>query len=259
MIKYLKQFIWKIFIRTDSALKFPNLKKDEIGIQLGFDMIAPVTSDLFTMYNRVKPNGRIIGIDPDPRNINIAQKILNEKKINITLIQKAVFSEKGDCKLLLGESTSWNQLNNVPIDSSVSFIDKEIRVEMDSLDNIISDLNVDIQKISHINLTINGAEFEALKGMHNILSESKDINLTIIAGRYDESGTINGRPDFEVIIDYLHKYGFKTKFRRMHQLLWWGFFVKTLLNRKWIYGKNNYGIIMAAKGGKRIRCYQSYS
>ncbi|MDA3953855.1 MAG: FkbM family methyltransferase [Bacteroidales bacterium] len=259
MLKYIKKIVWKVFVEIDTLLKFPNLKKGEIGIQLGFDIKAPVTTDLFSIYKRVKPNGLVVGVDPDPRNIQLAQVLIDKKNLNIKLIQKAIYSEKGECELLLGESASWNQLSNIPIDSTVKFTDETITVEMDSLDNIVKVLNIDINKIGHINFTINGAEFEALKGMHKILSEVKYINLTIVAGRYDESGTIDNRPDFEVIIEHLHKYGFTTKFKRIHQLLWWGFFVKTILNRKWIYGKKNYGVIMATKGNKKHKWYQSYS
>ncbi|HAF30461.1 MAG TPA: hypothetical protein DCG75_15570 [Bacteroidales bacterium] len=255
----IKHIIWKTFVQIDSVLKFPNLQKGEIGIQLGFDMIAPLTSDLFTMYKRVKPTGYVLGIDPDPRNIDLAKEIIKKKKHNIKLIQKAIFSDKGECELLVGESASWNQLNIIPIDTTVSFTGNKISVQMDRLDNIINELNIEILKIGHINLTINGAEYEALMGMHTVLSEAKNMNLTIVSGRFDESGTINGRPDFEIIVEHLQKYGFKTKFKRMHQLVWWGFFVKTLLNRKWIYGKDNYGVIMAAKGSKKLKWYQSFS
>ena len=80
-----------------------------------------------------------------------------------------------------------------------------------------------------------------------------------MAGRYDDSGTINGQPDFKVIKQLLQQYGFTTRFRRIHKLIWWGFIVNTLMKRKWIYGKKNYGIIMAAKGNKSIPWYQSFS
>lgn len=259
MIKFIQNIVWKCFIWFDEKLKFPNLKKGGIGIQVGFDMAAPLTSDLFLMYNRVKPRGLVIGIDPDPRNLKVAQHIIHNKNLNIDLIQKAVFSTKGKCELLLGESTSWNQLNNIPVDSTGSYTSDREVVEMDTLDNIVLEKDIDIYKIGHINLTINGSEYEALKGMHEILSKTTDLNLTIIAGRYDESGVIDGRPDYKVITKYLDQYGFKYKFKRIHQFFWWGFVAKTLLNRKWIYGKKNYGVIMAVKGEKKIKWYQSYS
>jgi FkbM family methyltransferase len=259
MISLFKNLVWKIFVKVDSILKFPNLKNGEIGIQLGFDIGAPVTTDIFIMHNRVKPSGIILAIDADPDNITKAREIIDEKKMNIVLVHKAIYSEKGKVQLMLGESASWNQLDNIPIDSSVKFIKRTVEVEMDSLDNIVNEYNVNIDKIGHINLTINGAEYHGLKGMHHILSKSKNLNLTIVAGRYDESGIINGQMDYEVILELLKKYGFETKFKRIHQLFWWGFIVKTLLNRKWIYGKKNYGIIMAAKGNKKIKWYQSFS
>ena len=120
-------------------------------------------------------------------------------------------------------------------------------------------MNIDFQKISHINLTINGAEYETLLGMNNILSEIKNLSLTIIAGRYDESGAINGKQDFEMILPLLHSYGFSTKFKRIHQLFWWGFVVKLFLNRKWIYNQRNFGVIMACKGNHQLKWYQSFS
>jgi FkbM family methyltransferase len=259
MFGLLKRLIWNSFVKIDSILKYPNLKKGDIGIQLGFDMNAPVTTDIFSMYNRVKSSGIVLAIDANPDNILRAEKVIKEKKLNIQLIHKAVSFEKGRVQLMQGENPSWNQLNNIPLDSSVKFLNTRLEVGMDSLDNIIKELNIDIQKIRHINLTINGSEYNALLGMTNILALSPDLAVTVVAGRYDETGTINGRPDNEVISELLHQYGFKTRFKRIHQLFWWGFIAKTLLNRKWIYGKKNYGVIMAVKGHKGIPRYQSFS
>jgi len=255
----MKKLFWNLFTSLDAQLKFPNLKKGELGIQLGFDMTYPVTSDLFTMHKKVAPNGKIIGIDPDPNNHQIAKKIINEHKYSIELIQKGTYSKKDQVSLLVGEKSSWNQLNVVPKDSTVNFTEKEIQVEVDQLDNIVQEMNMDIQKISHINLTINGAEYDTLLGMKKILTEAKNITLTVIAGRHDESGTINGNKDYELIIPLLNSHGFTTKFQRINKLFWWGFIVKTLVNRKWIYNQANFGVIMAAKGNKKIKWYQSFS
>lgn len=259
MIRDLKNSCWKCITSMDTKLKFPNLKKGEIGVQLGFDMAYPLTSDLFSMYKKVKPNGLVIGIDPDPFNHQIAQQIIDKNNFNINLIQKGTYSKKDVTWLLIGEKSSWNQLKNIAKDSTVAFTEKEIDVNIDQLDAIIGDLNIDFQKISHINLTINGAEYETLLGMNKILSEIKNLSLTIIAGRYDESGTINGKQDFEMILPLLHSYGFTTKFKRIHQLFWWGFVVKLFLNRKWIYSQRNFGIIMACKGKHQLKWYQSFS
>jgi hypothetical protein len=62
-------------------------------------------------------------------------------------------------------------------------------------------------------LTINGAEYEALKGMQNLLERSKDISMVVVAGRKGTSlGEYEGKPDKIVIKDYLEKFGFKTRF-----------------------------------------------
>jgi FkbM family methyltransferase len=259
IISSFKKIFWNLFTAIDARLKFPALKKGEIGIQAGFDMSAPVTSDLFLMHTRVKNDGLVIGIDPDPENHRIANEIIERKKLNIKLVQKALYSTTGESIFYFGEKASWNQLGNIALDSTVSLKKEGSKVELETLDQIISYLQIDINKIGHINLTINGAEYAALKGMHKILSDSKNLALTIIAGRYDDSGTIDGRPDHELIIELLNQYGFKYKFRRINQFFWWGFIVNVLIRRKWIYNKKNYGVIMAVKGNKRIKWYQSFS
>ncbi len=259
IISTLKKIFWNLFTAIDARLKFPALKKGEIGIQAGFDMSAPVTSDLFLMQKKTRNQSLIIGIDPDPENHRIANEIIHRKKINIQLVQKALYSTTGETIFYFGEKASWNQLGNIGIDMTVTLNKADTQVELTTLDNIVSDLKIKIEKIGHINLTINGAEYATLKGMHNILSQSKNIALTIIAGRYDASGTIDGRPDHELIIELLHQYGFKYKFRRINQFFWWGFVVNVLIRHKWIYNKKNYGVIMAVKGNKRIAWYQSFS
>ena len=259
LIKSLKKIFWKNFTRIDGQLKFPNLNKDLIGIQLGFDMNSPITSDLFTMYKRIDPNGRIIGIDPDPFNHQVAKKIIEEKNFNIQLIQKGTYSKKGTVQFLMGEKSTWNQLEIVPKDSTVNFTKDKLTVEINTLDSIIDEQEIDVKKIGHISLTINGAEYDTLLGMNKTLSECDNLSLTIIAGRHDESGTINGKKDYELILPLLHSYGFNTRFRRINELFWWGFIVRCLVNQKWIYSQPNHGVIFARKGNKGLKWYQSFS
>jgi FkbM family methyltransferase len=259
MLRYFRTRIWKIFTHYDAIVKFPNLRRGEIGIQAGFDMDNLATTDLLSMYKRVKPEGMVVGIEADPRNIELGKEYIETNKLNIKPVFCGLFSDEGEVELVLGEKKGWNQLNNIPIDDTVSFTGDAFKVPMNTLDNIIEENNIDIKRIGHINLTINGAEYFSLLGMKKILTESDNLNLTVVAGRYDDSGYVDGIPDYVKIIELLRQYGFSTKFKRIHELFWWGFIVKTILNRKWIYGKKNYGVVFASKGNKKHKWYQSFS
>lgn len=253
-----KNFIWQRFIEIDSVLKFPFLKEGEIGIQVGFDMINPFTSDIFLMHRRVCPSGQVIAIDPDPYNIEEARKIVEQKGLNICFVQCAVYADSGTTRLLMGEKPSWNRLYNLP-KATVPISDRVLDVEMKTLDEIVKHESIDLDKIGHISLTINGSEYYALLGMKEILTHAKNMAITVVTGHQTATGNINGRRDVDLISALLKDYGFQIKFKRIHQLFWWGFIVKTLLNRKWIYGRKNYGILMAVKGNKKIPWYQSFS
>ncbi|MFC2089911.1 hypothetical protein ACFLT1_03980 [Bacteroidota bacterium] len=259
-MKFLKQQFFFLFSLLDQLLKFPSLKKGEIGIQIGFDMYSPMTSDLFEMSRRVGKKGLVVGIDPDKWNTDIATQIIKKKGItNIRLIELGTYSEQTKAKFLFGRRSSWNQIGNIAIDETVDFSGREEEIQLDTLDNIMDQHQINIHNVGHVNITNNGAEYYTLLGFEKGLRDARHLSLSIIAGRYDSSGTIEGKPDYELILNYLHSLGYKTKFRRIHQLFWWGFCVKLLINRNWIYYKKNYGVIFAAKGNKRIPFYQSFS
>lgn len=256
----LKHFFFHSFSVFDQYLKFPELKKGEIGIQVGFDMLSFVTSDLFEMARKAGKKGLVLGIDPDKWNHKIAKEIIKKKKYhNIRLIEAGTYSEKTKANFLFGSKPSWNQIDIIPIDETVGFSGKEKEVQLDTLDNILKKYHIDIKKIGHVNITNNGAEYYTLLGFEEGLQNAENMALTVIAGRYDSSGTVKGKPDYEMIINYLNTLGYTTKFYRIHQLFWWGFCVKLLINRRWIYNKKNYGVIFASKGKKRIPFYQSFS
>jgi hypothetical protein len=259
-MKKIKQVFFRFFSSIDQFLKFPELKKGETGIQVGFDMYSPVTSDLFEMARKVGKKGVVLGIDPDPWNHRVASEIIARRRYShVRLIESGTFSEPSKAKFLFGRRSSWSQIGHIPIDETVEFSGKEAEIQLDTLDNIIDRQGIDIDRVGHVNITNNGAEYFTLLGFEKGLREARNMALSVIAGRYDSSGTIDGKPDYEMITDYLRSLGYKTKFRRIHQLFWWGFCVKLLINRTWIYHKKNYGVIFASKGNKRIPFYQSFS
>jgi hypothetical protein len=89
-MKGIKEILFYWFSLVDRFLKFPALQKGEVGIQVGFDMTSPITSDLFGMSGRVGKQGCVLGIDPDPWNHRVAEQIIKKRGIgNIRLIELA--------------------------------------------------------------------------------------------------------------------------------------------------------------------------
>jgi len=259
-MRKIKDLFFHVFSIIDQYLKFPSLKRGETGIQIGFDMTSPITSDLFEMSRKVGKGGSVFGIDPDPWNHTVANDIISNRGIsNLNLLIAGTYSKKTKANFLFGERASWNQTDNIPIDETVKFSGEEVEVQLETLDDLLDQNGIDIKQVGHVNITNNGAEYHTLLGFERSLLKADDIALTIVAGRYDASGTIDGKPDYVVIQEYLNSLGFRTTFKRIHQLFWWGFCVRLLINRTWIYNKKNYGIVFAAKGNIKIPFYQSFS
>jgi len=243
----------------DVRLKFPNLKRGGFGIQVGFDLSSKnLTSDVWNMIGRVKESGQVIAVDPALTNHANLRKVIGNLNY-VTLVQKGTFKDKGSMNLVLTDRESHMILETLDKQNLMETANGILEVQIDKLDNIVSDLKVNITDIDHINITNNGAEYNTLLGMEQILSKSKNLGITVIAGRPDNLGFDNDEPDYEIIQKLLRKYGFKTKFYRGNSLIWWAFFHSFLLKRKWIFGKKNFGVVMAAKGNVRIPFYQSYS
>ena len=222
-VSLVRKILSPLFDYIDRKIKFSNvLTKGDVAIQLGFDMDSTTTSDLFHMANLVGENGTIIGVEADLKNIKQAERLIAKYKSKIILINRATYSHKTQLQLDLARKTGWNRLEVIPGERNKDyFIHEKITVDADTLDNIIKELKLNPEQISHISLTINGAEYETLKGMTNILNQSKDISLYIVAGRAGEIGMINGIPDYQVIMNFLKDYGFKTKFIRNHPYFWY--------------------------------------
>ncbi len=248
----MKTLLHPFFDLLERKFKFSaSLSQGDIGIKIGFDMDTTTTSDLFHMARMVGKGGTIIGIDPDPRNINKAKTLTDKCPGQIILQQYATFSSTGEMKMKVGKKASHNTFFNKKEDS---LFDDEMMVKMDTMDNILENLNILPKEISHIHITNNGAEYDTLKGMTNLLSNAEDLSITLVAGRHGEEGLIDGKPDQKVIAQYLYDFGFRTKFKRKNNFFWMGFvkyhLIKGLLKGKWNFNKRTWGFVIAKKGSK---------
>lgn len=250
----------RIYNRLDGFLKFPNLRKGGIGIQVGFDLGSNnLTPDVIKMYTRTGHNRLIIAIDPDLLNHEKLNQWIRAKNLSIRTVQKGTNSHQTTEKLIQGTRSSYNKQEIIPGDPSPSYTNTYLEVTLGTMDNIVTELNIDYSRIKHINISNNGAEYNTLLGMEELFKKCPDLNLTVISGRPFQLGQINHQGDYEVIIDHLSRKGFSFKYMNIRDSIWWGIFNKLLIKRTWIVNKPTFGVIMGSRGDRKLKFYQSYS
>ena len=236
------KFIYDFLTPLERAVGFDSvLGSGDIGIQIGANRKG---SDLFRIARAIGKNGLVIGIEADEKALEELKEVVDENDFGckFIFINKATFSKKGQAKFLLGREMSWSRLDCIDGSDSwmkpKSITDETKVVEMDTIDNILAEIGTEPKSVSYVNLTINGAEYETLKGMTNLLEKSQHLSITVIAGRQNEGygegdiGYIDGKPDYVVISDFLSSYGFKVRFKR--------------------FGTNLFGYVIGTKGNKKI-------
>lgn len=251
----------KTYNRFETTLKYPYLTEGSIGIQVGFDLSSKnLTSDLFNMSDRVGSSGLVIGIDPDQANHDRAQKVIDELGIkNIRLVKLGTYKEKTTLEFHLANRSSNNYLTEYEPGDKHYKTGNILKVDVDRFDAIIESLNIDIQRIRHVNITNNGAEYHTLVGMSKFLDQVKNISIALTCGRVGAMGLVEGKPDQNLILDVFKQHGYWAKFYRIKDLFWWGFYKKLLIKRKWLYGgKPHFGVVLAYKGNQPLKLHHSY-
>ncbi len=252
----------RIFNKIDSRLKFPNLREGEIGVQVGFDLSsANLTTDVLRMAHRVGPSGLVVAIDPDPANHASMQKVIDHLNLNVILVQKGTHARRTSEKLILGTRASFNIIASHQAEVAKSHTDETIEVELEPLDDILAALGdkIDYARIKHISITNNGVEYDTLLGMEHILEKCPNLNLTLASGRPNKLGIINGRPDHVVITEFLEERGFTCRLLRLNKSFWAGFVIGLLKKRQWLFSKKRFGFLMASRGDRKLKWYQSFS
>lgn len=137
-------------------------------------------SQALIMSTIVGASGHVLVIEPDPQNVSALRRYIKKNKIsNMTVIQKAAWSEKRMMKFTVyGDRSSSNVITDIRYrDYDQTFIDTdnvrntgEIEICADTIDNIVRELGY---HPDFVNMTINGAEYEALLGLEK--SFDKDV------------------------------------------------------------------------------------
>lgn len=154
--------------------------RGNIAIQAGVDLTTKGNkSNIFFLSKVVGKKGKVIAIEPDPKNVKKIKDYINKEEVNnIVVIEKAVWNKKGNMEFLLHKE-SWSNKLKVVNTNIKGFVDSVI-VETDTIDSIIDCYDKKLMsRIKHVCLTVNGSELEALEGMDKIMSRNKDITILI--------------------------------------------------------------------------------
>jgi FkbM family methyltransferase len=156
---------------------------------------------------RVGANGKIVAIEADPSNFEILNRNIKLNKLtNIIPLNYAAYSKQTKLKLYLPVEESGFSIYNTIMVNRAKPEEKFIEVNANTLDYLLQQNG--IRNANWIKIDVEGAEFEVLKGAHNILSNSKDIALLI---------EIHGKDNYKPVLEFLNRYSFKIEFERSNE------------------------------------------
>lgn len=147
------------------------------GINEG-DVVVEVGACLgATALSLANKAGKIIAIEPEPKNLKfLSLNVRFHGYRNILIVNKAVWSSRGKLRLYTTTTATGHTLTP----SVFSYVDKPltgkvIKVEVDTLDNILAELG--IEKVDVLLMNVEGAEVEALKGAEETLKKVRRVSI----------------------------------------------------------------------------------
>lgn len=157
----------------------------------------------------VGPKGRVLVMEPVEENfrrICADETIANAE--NVTIVQRAAWSRREELSFTVSKSKFDGKIavDDVVHDNDYvedNYVDSQT-VQADTLDNIFEEFDID--HADYVEMHINGAELEALKGMKSSIARVSRIHLKGHAIMSDTGDPIN-----KPIAEHLRQCGFKTK------------------------------------------------
>jgi len=124
----------------------------------------------------------------------------------VTVVPKAAYSKKGEQTFMVSDRPTDHkiEIQGIVHDNDLrrgAYVSAEI-IETDTLDNMLSEIGVD--HVDFVKITVNGAEFEVLKGMKKTLE--RDVKLWVKGHALKD-----GQPLNKFIVPFLRNRGFITQ------------------------------------------------
>jgi FkbM family methyltransferase len=175
-------------------------KKGDIVIDVG------AAFGLYTIPSsrQVGQSGKVIAIEAHPNNYEMLSRNVKLNNLtNVSCLNYAVYSTKTKVKIYTNYTIMSDRISGEEEE-------KAKEVNADTLDNILEQSRVSAERVNWIKIDVEGAELEVLKGAHKILSNSKDIAISV---------EIHGKNNHQPVIDLLNLYNFKIIFQKNYD---WG-------------------------------------
>jgi len=152
---------------------FQLLRADDVVVHVGFDRVYLPTgqSHPLVMAALLKDRGRIVCIDPDPRNTGALESYARAQGItNVAIHNRAVWSTEQELEFVFAEG--WSPMSVArevadPVDGDVPNRGIVSRIRAAPLRTVVGDATWD--RITVLSLTTNGAEKEILQACGNVL------------------------------------------------------------------------------------------
>src|SRR5215204_2927723 len=199
-------------VHEDDLLQLFRPAKGEIVVDVG----AYLGRYALTSSNLVGESGKVIAIEGDPSHYEMLNKNLKlNKTSNVTAVSCMVGSK--DMRLIVGSEDDYLEVGSKDMTTNYQgTLYKEFdetgkaqigntTVHLNTLDNLLIK-EYGINEVNWIKIDVEGAELEVLKGAHNILSNSKRINLLI---EIHDTNKL-----YKPIVEILNSHNFKIIFEK---------------------------------------------
>ena len=194
-------------IHEDDIIERFTPKQGDIVVDIGAHI------GLYTIISskRVGTNGKVVAIEADPGNFEMLNRNIKLNRLtNVIPLNYAVYSKETKIKLYLPSGESGFTKYNTIMSDWVNTKDKFVEVNANTLDYLLQSKGIREEEVNWIKIDVEGAEFEVLKGAHNVLSKSKDIALLM---------ELHGPPNVyrPKVQEILNLYNFKIELEKSYE------------------------------------------
>jgi FkbM family methyltransferase len=195
-------------IRKRGGLPRPlRVSRGEIALQIG----TPNPLTMAYLSNAVGRGGSVVIVEPAPTNLKRLEGARDQLTwSNVRLVRCAAWSETTELDLSIAAHPGDHKIEVEGIEHDNDFrpenkYEEKVCVRGRKVDDIVSEEN--LKKVNYIEVMVNGAELEVLRGAERLLQASRPIRLLVKGHARSKE---DGNPINERISRFLESFGLNT-------------------------------------------------